>query len=126
MNFRLDVFVLVLSAILITNLASATIEGSKYEERHQSAIEKSIYEQCGITGQLFELGSVQVKDSIDNGITDIHYTTSILVRSRIDQGLFDEYTFVVQSNFSDAYDHGSKNWGVYTVDSISSSDRSCQ
>lgn len=125
MNFKLSVFVLSMIAILTTHFASATIEGSTYEERHQSLIEKSIYEKCGVVGQLFQVASAQENIVVDNGITDIAYTTSVKVRSRIDQNIFEEFNFVVQSLFSDAYDLESKNWGIYSVESISSSDRAC-
>lgn len=125
MNFRLNVFVLAFAAILITNLASATIEGSTYEERHQAAIEKSIYEKCGLTGQLLQVSSQQTEVRIDNGITDVTYTTAIIVRSRIDQNIFEDHNVIVQSLYSDAYDHDSKNWGAYSVESVSSPDREC-
>lgn len=126
MNFRLTIIIAAFAAILTTNLASATIEGSTYEERHQAAIEKSIYEKCGLSGQLLQVASQQTEVRIDNGNTDINFTTAIIVRSRIDQNIFEDFNVIVQSLFSDAYDHESKNWGVYSVDTVLSTDRNCK
>ncbi len=125
MKLRLSVFVIAFAAILTTNMASATIEGSTYEERHQALIEKSIYEKCGVAGQLSQVSSLSTEIQIDQGITDISFVTEIRVRSRIDQNIFEEFNFTVNSFYSDAYDHESKNWGAYHVESVSSYDRTC-
>lgn len=81
---------------------------------------------CSVRGQLLQVASQQTEVRIDNGITDINFTTAIVVRSRIDQNIFEDFNVIVQSLFSDAYDRESKNWGIYSVETVLSADRACK
>lgn len=37
---------------------------------------------------------------------------------RIDQGIFDIYHYVVNPNYTSQNDHSKKDWGVYTIESV--------
>lgn len=109
----------ILALTLIFSQASfATVLGSSYEARHLKAIEEAITRNCGNFGELKQLRSFEEVINVDNGIRDIRFTTVLTGLKRMDQNIFDEYVIVVGSDYSDMYDHQSKDWGVYSVSDV--------
>ena len=104
---------------LITSQASfATILKSSLELRHQEVIEAAIEKECGYFADLTELKTDSEKVPVDNGIIDYKYSTLLTGLQRLDQNIFDRYSIVVDSDYSDMYDHSSKNWGVFSVSKV--------
>lgn len=109
---------LLILALTMTSTAFAAIPNSKYEDRHQVAIEKAISKNCGNFRDLVQVGSTEEVIMIDNGIRDIKYKTILTGLQRLDQNIFDSYTISVESNYADMYDHEAREWGAYSVDSV--------
>ncbi len=108
---------IIVVSILFTGLAQAAITNSKYEARHQAAIESAVYAKCGI-GAMFEKSSSEQVISIDQGINDVSYLTSIELHVKADLRYTEVLDVQVESYYSDSYDHQSQNWGVYTIESV--------
>lgn len=105
-------------ALTSTKLSFASIADSKYEERHQLTIEKAITSGCGHFRDLVQVASSEEVIEVDQGIHDVKFKTILSGLQRLDQNIFDRYTITVESQYADMYDHESKNWGVYSVDSV--------
>ena len=108
---------LVLSFLMSSAFAS-TIEGSKFESRHQKLITDAISKECGYMRSLAVVTSHTQEIWIDQGIRDMVFKTVLSGVVRIDQGIFDYYKVTVESLYSDHYDHSSGNWGAYSVTSV--------
>jgi len=109
---------LLILTLTITNVSFATITNSKYEDRHQVSIEKAISNSCGQFRDLLQLESNAKIVVVDQGINDVKFQTVLTGLKRLGQNIFDLYTITVESNYSDSYDHDSKEWGTYSVDSV--------
>lgn len=107
-----------LLVVVASQVSVAAINYSNYEERHQQLIENAVERNCGYAGTLEQVNSQEVVDQVDQGIRDVYYTTTLKMTVRVDQGVFDNYTVIVKSQFADMYDHVTKNWGVYSVDNV--------
>ena len=105
----------IINLLTLASTANAMIFNSQLEYRHQSEIELAIGSRCGIYGTLTSYSEEKYEHKIDNGITDVYYMTHIKAQQGIDQYETDKFDIVVQSFFSDNYDHNSLNWGTYTV-----------
>jgi hypothetical protein len=108
---------LILSFLMSSAFAS-TIEGSKFESRHQKLITDAISKECAFMGSLAVVTSHTQVIQIDQGIRDMVFNTVFRGVVRIDQGVFDSYKITVESLYSDQYDHSSGNWGAYSVTSV--------
>lgn len=106
-------------SLLISQLSFAAIANSKLEVRHLELIETAIAENCGAFSSLEQISLKEKVIKVDQGIHDIKYTTVLTGLSRLDQNIFDRYVITVESDFADMYDHNTKNWGVYSVNSVS-------
>lgn len=105
--------------IFTSSLSFAGIGDSQYEARHITVIEKAIARECGRMKELTQVSSKSVTRKIDQGITDIDYTTVLTGLRTIDQSQpADSYKIIVKSTLSDSYDHESRNWGSYYVSSV--------
>lgn len=109
---------LLILALTITNTSFAAIDNSKYEDRHQTTIEEAISKNCGNFRDLVQLESTEEVIVVDQGIRDVKFKTVLSGLQRLDQNIFDRYTITVESNYADMYDHQSKEWGSYSVDSV--------
>lgn len=108
---------MILSSLFALSV-SANLQNANYEDRHNKLIEKRIDSECGYMKDL-ELVNFSVKTiRIDQGITDREYTTILTGKQRMDQNIFDTYEIIVESTYSDMYDHANKDWGVYSVESV--------
>ena len=96
----------------------AAINYSDYEDRHQQIIKTAVEQNCGYAGTIEQVNSQQTTHRVDQGIEDVYYTTTLKLTVRVDQGVQDVYSVIVKSQLADAYDHNSKNWGIYAVDSV--------
>lgn len=113
--------VMISLAALFSFSTFASLENSKLELRHQDLIEKSIIEKCGLTrGMIYEVNTKVTELKIDQGITDYQFETLFEVHIRLDQNIFDEYEITIKSAYSDSYDHSSREWGIYSIESVSS------
>jgi hypothetical protein len=99
--------------------AHAEVANSKYSARHQSLLQKAVYDACGAYGQVTQLSTTEVEDRIDQGVIDTYYTTQLELYVRIDQGVRDTYLVEVKSAQYSAYDHEAKDWGIYEILSAS-------
>ncbi len=109
-----------LTIVLITSqIAFGQIKNSANEARHLTLIEDAIQQNCGRMTELTQVAQKEIKTSIDQGITDVTYTTLITGTQRSDQMYFDKYEITVESEKADMYDHVTKNWGAYSVSSVS-------
>lgn len=109
-----------LSLLFVGMTANATLNNSKLDLRHQALIEKAAAAQCGMNrGHVTEVSTVATPIKVDQGITDYTYVTELEVAIRVDQVFYDYYKVEVKSNYFDHYDHEAKDWGVYTIESVS-------
>ena len=108
---------IILVSVLASQISFADMRNSKYEVVHQQSIEESVVQACGIAGVLTQESSDQQLVSVDNGVNDIYFTTVLKVSTKMDQ-FSGENTVVVKSVLTDAYNHETKNWGVYSVESV--------
>lgn len=109
-----------LTIVLITSqIAFGQIKNSANEARHLTLIEDAIQQNCGKMIDLTQVAQKEVQISVDQGVTDIKYTTLITGTQRSDQMYFDKYEITVESEKADMYDHVTKNWGAYGVTSVS-------
>lgn len=106
---------IILTALL---LLSHTAFASGYEARHLEIIKKAIFTNCGHMSDLTQISSSETVIIVDQGIRDVEYVTQFSGVQRIDQGVFDVYKITVNSSFADMYDHSSRNWGVYSVETV--------
>jgi hypothetical protein len=108
------------TVLFLSQVSFAAITGSDYEPRHQALIENVVAVACagGYVGKLTQVSSLVVEDRVDNGIVDRYFTTELGYNVRIDQGVYDYYRVTVKSLLADAYDHETKNWGIYSIESV--------
>jgi hypothetical protein len=107
------------AGLLITTWAQARILGSNLELDHQALIESSIQKNCHLNPFILEqLSSKEEAVKVDQGITDVYFTTILLMKVRIDQAVFNHYHVAVKSILFDQYDHKNKRWGAYSIDAI--------
>ncbi len=105
--------------ILLSQNSFAGIYHSNYETRHLAVIEEAVGRLCGVsTDALIQKSDSAEIIKVDQGITDVAYTTVLETQVRIDQNFFELKKMIVKSNFADMYDHQSKEWGVYSVEGI--------
>lgn len=104
--------------LVISLSAQAEILSSAYEINHVDAIEAKITEECGFFRDLKVVSSSEEVIVVDQGIRDVKYTTVLNGLKRMDQNIFDEYQIVVESEYTDMYDHVNQNWGAYFVNSV--------
>lgn len=110
-------FSFVLATLFISTLASAAIQNSDLELRHQALIESQIAEQCGFVGQVKQ-HSHDVVETMDDQKPFYSFTTRLVVSVRQDNMVFDEIPVTVKSSMSSGYDHNAKEWGLYSVDQV--------
>lgn len=108
-----------LSFLILSQTSQAALLNSVFEVRHSNSIESAIESHCGSFRNLSVVDSKQEIINVDNGIKDIKFTTILTGLQRLDQNIFDTYKIIVESTYSDMYDHQSQNWGFYSVDSVS-------
>lgn len=103
---------------LAASLSHAQITNSGYDPRHEALITKAVFKACGVSFGKIELTSKNVtKDVVDQGVIDTYYTSNLKMVVKIDQGVRDIYSIVVQSAMYAGYDHGAQDWGMYSVES---------
>lgn len=113
-------FGLLVLVLFAVSSASAKIENSALESRHQDLIEKAIESKCQfVPGSLVEIATQVTPVRVDQGIMDYKYETVLQFKVRVDQMLFDIYEVTVRSAFAAAYDHVSQEWGIYDIESVS-------
>ena len=105
-------------SLLVAQSSLAAIINSNYQSRHQQIIEKAIQTNCGFFRDLTQVSSKAKVIQIDQGIQDVQYTTVFSGVQRIDQGVFDTYKIIVESEYSDHYDHEARDWGHFSVTSV--------
>lgn len=107
------------AALLLATSAQAEVLNSQYEARHQAMLKKASLEACQVNrGKLTQISSSVIADQVDQGITDYYFTTELELTVKIDQGVFDTYKVTAQTLLASAYDHDAKDWGIYSVQSI--------
>jgi hypothetical protein len=111
--------------VLLPAIASATIDESTLDPRHQAAIEAAIQNSCGLSGHMIQVEHFERPVRIDSGIIDYTFTTVVVVRVGIDQYNYDEHRVAVESEYSDSYDHKLRDWGTYSVKSVFLTNRRC-
>ncbi len=105
---------LALSFIYSVSFANEIV-GSNFEARHQKAIIEAIEKQCASGDEYIEISSTQKRISVDQGITDIYFTTEILKKYYIENRKVEETKVKVDSMLSDSYDHLDSTWGSYLI-----------
>lgn len=111
--------VILMFTLLATQASFAAISESKLEDRHQSLIEEAISKNCGRFSGLTQLTNTEEVIVVDQGIRDSKFLTVLTGLQRLDQNIFDRYTITVNSEYADMYDHETKNWGAYSISSVS-------
>ena len=110
---------LILICLLLSQSSFAGIYHSNYDPRHLAVIEETVGRVCGIsTDALIQKSELSEIVKVDQGITDMNYTTVLETQLRLDQNIFEIKKMVVKSYYSDMYDHQAKDWGVYSVESV--------
>jgi hypothetical protein len=108
----------VLLTLAFSITASAGLTNSSYDERHLNLIVDQISVKCG---SMVDLNIQSTKEEViyvDQGITDKKFTTVLTGKQKMDQNIFDTFSIVVESSYSDMYDHTNKDWGFYSVESV--------
>lgn len=109
----------VLTIILaIGAFATIATANTHADPRHQSALFTAIENQCGSFRNLEITSVVEEQIRVDNGIMDVEFVTTLAGEQRYEQNMFDSYIIVVKSSYADMYDHTTKNWGAYSVNSV--------
>lgn len=104
---------------LTLSLPALAISNSGLELRHQEAIRAAVKKQCHLRKvSLNEIKTEATPNRIDQGILDYDFISVLEAKNEFDQGQFDYYRVTVESHYSDAYDHDSRNWGLYHVSSV--------
>ena len=106
-------------ALILSQASFAAISASKFEARHNNVIETAVTENCGYFRDLTVVETKSESIRVDNGITDVKYTTVLTGVQRMDQNIFDTFEITVESEYADMYDHTTQNWGAYSVTSVS-------
>lgn len=92
--------------------AQAQIKNSNLETRHQDLVATAVFNKCGLQ-DLVQL-SVEVElNVVDNGIVDQLFKIELAAENGSGA-----YRVLVQSLFSDHYDHSTQNWGAYSVQQV--------
>ena len=102
---------------IVAQISIAGMTTNTYELEHQTQIAEAIKQKCNVDGAMQITSSTEQSVSVDNGITDIYYTTEVQVREKMDQ-FYSTTMATVKSVKSDMYDHKTKNWGSYSVISV--------
>lgn len=108
-------------ALLIGTAAQAEILNSQYDARHQAMLEEAVAKACNSYNparKLVQVSSSVVKHKVDQGITDLYFTTELELTIKIDQGVYDIYKVKAETMLADAYDHNAQDWGIYSVEGI--------
>lgn len=108
-------------ALLIGTAAQAEILNSQYDVRHQAMLEEAVAKACNSYNparKLIQVSSSVVEHKVDQGITDLYFTTELELTVKIDQGVYDVYTVKAQTLLASAYDHTAQDWGIYSVEGI--------
>lgn len=108
----------VLIIALMTLTASAAIKNSNFEARHENEIIESITNKCNWMKNLTVTSTKSEEVKVDQGITDVKYTTTLTGKQIYDQNIYDHYEITVVSWLSDDYDHQSQEYGWYNVESV--------
>ena len=104
--------------LLISNSAFGGIANSNYESTMNNLIEDAITKECGRMKDLTLVTSVVVEDPIDQGVTDLIYTTTLSGEQLYDQNIYDEYEITVVTDYYDLYDHEAREYGSFNVKSV--------
>lgn len=108
------IFVLAFSSVSLAELLN-----SDYDKRHQALIRKQALISCGYHPdtrvEVQQTSSQVLPITVDNGITDVLYTTKVAFRVRIDQGVKDTYEVFVRTRYLDQFDHETNAWGEYIL-----------
>lgn len=110
-----------LSFITLTALSLSALAGgnSELEPRHLKVIERAIKDQCHLRKITPTKISTEARENrIDQGVIDFDYITYLEVKNEFDQGQYDLYSITVISHYTDAYDHHSRVWGIYSISSV--------
>lgn len=105
-------------SLAATNVSMAAISNSALEKRHLEVIEKAIEKNCGYFRDLTELQTTATVIHVDQGIQDVKFSSILTGLQRMDQNIFDSYIINVESEYSDTYDHASKDWGIYSISNV--------
>jgi hypothetical protein len=118
--------IMVLASLLVSQLSLAQIAQSTLSPGHQKVIAAAVEARCGVAGSLTELSAIETERiPVDNGITDIRYLVQLSMLVRVDQNFFEERHVSVRTFMADMYDHGTQEWGSYSVENVSSHDMNC-
>lgn len=109
---------IVLTVLIVSQFASAQIKNSQKEARHQSVVLAAVEQSCGTMNDLVEVAQKTEAVQVDQGVTDIVYTTVLTAKAPIDQLMTVDYEISVASKYTDAYDHSSGEYGIYSVESV--------
>lgn len=98
--------------------AFADLTSTGYEARHIKLLKSALEKNCGSFRNLELVSKSEEIIKVDQGITDVKYTTVLTGEQRMDQNIFDTYEIVINSEYYDSYDHENKDWGTYAVSSV--------
>ena len=111
---------LLIGFIALTSVSAfASLSNTGYEARHITVVEKALEKNCGTFKNLELVAKSEEVIRVDQGIRDVYYTTVLTGDKRLDQNTFDTYEITIKSEYADMYDHTNKDWGVYSVTSVS-------
>lgn len=108
-----------IATLIATTTAQAKIAASNLDERHQQVIEQAIEKNCFNFRHLEQASVTEEIIQVDQGIQDRKYTSQFKATVRLDQQIFDTYNVTIVSMYWDGYDHSTRNWGSYSVESVS-------
>lgn len=88
-------------------------------QRHFNLVLNTIAEACPLDYfYIVELSTVVTETKVDNGIVDYAYHSQFKVFNREDGRHDEEYVIEIDTNYSHAYDHEAKDWGIYSVSRV--------
>ncbi len=106
--------------LLASTIASADeiIKNSSFTEYQNQKVAQAILHECQIGDRLEVVSQEERIDRVDQGITDVYYTTKMTGIKFYDQGRYNDYKITVESVLFSGYNHNTKDWGTFSVLSV--------
>ncbi len=104
----------------LSQLAMANSADSKVtNKRHIQLVLNTLAEACQLDDfGMTELSTMVTELKIDNGIIDYAYQSQFKVFNREDGRHNEEFLIEIDTNYTHAYDHDAKDWGIYSVSRV--------
>lgn len=88
-------------------------------QRHKNIVLRTIANACQLDYfYMVEISTTITPEKIDNGVVDYYYQSQFKVFNREDGRHDEEFIIDIDTIYTHAYDHESKEWGIYSVNRV--------